>query len=169
MKRWGAFSLIIIGSLVVTGASLLYWFDKRTSNPTVVNLPGTIASLPLTEAVYGQEAIDWVTQLHGKGFPLTSGGVGTYGEQNDLTVWVTGTLSGISASELISAMEDKIAGSSTPFQPTGNSNHEGHKVYELVGMGQRHFYFQAGSLVIWLAADPPLADQALEDVLEFYR
>lgn len=169
MKRWVAFSLILVGILVITGASLLYWIDNRASNPPVVNLPETIASLPLTEAFYGQEAIDQVAQLHGKGFPLTSGGVGAYGGRNDLTVWVAGTPSGISASELVSAMEDKIAASSTPFQPTGNSNREGHTVYELVGMGQRHFYFQAGSLVIWLAADPPLADEALEDVLEFYR
>ncbi len=66
-------------------------------------------------------------------------------------------------------MENKIAESSGPFEPLGKSNHDGHTVYELFGMGQRHFYYQSGSLVIWLAADPLLADQALEDMLEFYR
>jgi hypothetical protein len=169
MKRWGPFSLILIGILVISGASLLYSFDKGNSNPTVVTLPKTIAGIHITEAVSGQEAIDQVAQLHGKGFPLTSGGVGTYDGRNDLTIWVAGTISRTSASELVSAMASKIAESSTPFQPTGDSNHEGQTVYELVGMGQRHFYFQAGSLVIWLAADPPLADQAITDVLEFYR
>ncbi len=169
MKSWGAFSLILIGILVITGASLLYWFDNGAPNPTVATLPGTIASLPLTEAVYGQEAIDQVSQLHGKEFSMTSGGIGSYGNRNNLAVWVAGTSSPTSASEMVSAMENKIAESSGPCEPLGKSNHDGHTVYELFGMGQRHFYYQSGSLVIWLAADPLLADQALEDMLEFYR
>jgi hypothetical protein len=35
-------------------------------------------------------------------------------------------------------------------------------------MGQRHFYFQSGSLVVWLAADDTLAEPALEQVAAFY-
>ena len=66
-------------------------------------------------------------------------------------------------------MEMKIAESETPFEPLGRSKHEAHMVYELVGMEQRHFYFQSGPLVVWLAADPLMSDRALEDVLEVYR
>ncbi len=35
-------------------------------------------------------------------------------------------------------------------------------------MGQRHFYFQSAAQVIWLAADPEMAEQALKEALAFY-
>jgi hypothetical protein len=35
-------------------------------------------------------------------------------------------------------------------------------------MGQKHFYFQSGDLLIWLAADQEIAEQAISQVLEFY-
>jgi hypothetical protein len=41
-------------------------------------------------------------------------------------------------------------------------------IYVLDGMGQRHFYYQSDRLVIWLAADPEMAEQALDQVLEVY-
>ena len=41
-------------------------------------------------------------------------------------------------------------------------------VYELVGMGQLHYYFRSGNLVIWLAANEQVAELALQDALDFY-
>lgn len=41
-------------------------------------------------------------------------------------------------------------------------------VYVLEGMGQKHYYSQAKNLVIWLAVEPGLADQALQQTLEVY-
>jgi hypothetical protein len=35
-------------------------------------------------------------------------------------------------------------------------------------MDQLHFYFQSGKQLIWMSANPDLADQALEEVLKFY-
>ena len=36
------------------------------------------------------------------------------------------------------------------------------------GVGQRHFYFQAGKRVVWLAANRRFADAALDEALKFY-
>jgi hypothetical protein len=41
-------------------------------------------------------------------------------------------------------------------------------IYELEGMGQRHYYFQSGKLLIWMAANPELAEQAITEILKFY-
>ena len=40
--------------------------------------------------------------------------------------------------------------------------------YALDGMGQKHFYFQSKNLIIWLAAEPSIADEALKQILEDY-
>jgi hypothetical protein len=37
--------------------------------------------------------------------------------------------------------------------------------YSSLGMGQAHYFFQKGVKVIWLAVDPPLAKQAIRDLL----
>jgi hypothetical protein len=44
----------------------------------------------------------------------------------------------------------------------------GRTLYELTGMGQRHYYFQSNNLVVWLAADDPIAETALAGALNFY-
>jgi hypothetical protein len=74
------------------------------------------------------------------------------------------------ANEMVHAMTDKILKGRSPFTPTGTHDVDGRTVYKLVGMGQQHFYFQSGSLVVWLTApmDEALAEKALADVLQFY-
>ena len=65
-------------------------------------------------------------------------------------------------------MEGSIAVAQSPFRALGKRELEGVTVYELQGLGQRHFYFQAGRLLIWLASDDDVADQALSETLAFY-
>jgi len=66
-------------------------------------------------------------------------------------------------------MREKITSSTgLPFTPAGERQIDGRTIYLLEGMGQQHFYFQSGNLVVWMAVDPPLADQALTEILAFY-
>ena len=65
-------------------------------------------------------------------------------------------------------MRDKIIEGNAPFIPLGERQVGGRTVYELEGLGQKHFYFQSCDLVIWLAADANLAEGALTQSLEFY-
>ena len=69
---------------------------------------------------------------------------------------------------LFAAMRERIALGRSPFTPIGERSIAGRTVYELTGMGQQHFYFQSGRLVIWLAVDPPAAEPVLQAVLDFY-
>jgi hypothetical protein len=73
------------------------------------------------------------------------------------------------AAEMVREMTGKIAEGRSPFTPTGvRQAAAGRSVYELVGMGQRHFYFQSANLVVWLAADESIADKAVSEGLLFY-
>ena len=70
--------------------------------------------------------------------------------------------------KMISDMKMAIEKAESPFTPVGVRNISERTVHELTGMGQQHFYFQSASLVIWLAADEPIAETALAEALDFY-
>jgi hypothetical protein len=69
---------------------------------------------------------------------------------------------------MISDMRDKIDQAETPFTPLGESVDGQCRVYELVGMGQQHFYFHSGNLLIWPAVKGEDAELALQQTLDFY-
>jgi len=83
-------------------------------------------------------------------------------------LWVAGVPAKVMAARMVNEMEQAIANGESPFTPTGTRRVNGRTLYELTGMGQRHYYFQSGSLVVWLAADDPIAETALADALNFY-
>lgn len=168
MKRLPALVLILVGLLLASlgvGYALL---SQAVDNPTSVPLPGEIASLALGMRSTGLQAVGELTRLHGKGFPLSSGAVGMYGDQHQVKLWVAGAPMRPLASRMLVAMKDKIAEGNSPFTPTGERPDGGRVIYELEGMGQKHFYFQSGELLIWLAADEQIAEQAISQVLELY-
>jgi len=167
-RRLGPLVLMILGMLILLGAFFSYRYSEAISEPAAALIPDSLAALPLTSSQYGAEAVAEVSQLHGKSFPLTSGGMGIYGAQGQITLWVTGAPASFLARRLLEEMRDKIAEGNTPFVPIGQSSLLGRTIYQLAGMGKRHYTFQSRALVIWLAADPSVADQALREALDFY-
>lgn len=167
MKRIFPFALITFGILLSIGALSWLYLNNRVSLSTGLDLPNQLAGLRLTESKSGDQAVSEFTDLHGKSFPVTSGAVGIYGNR-DITLWVASTASDSVALELTNAMQDRIAEGTSPFTPVDEINNRNRKVYALEGMGQKHYYFQSQNLVIWLAANPALADEALQQILEVY-
>ncbi len=167
-RRATAIILIAVGWMIVLPAGGYLVYASEVQNPDAVELPLELVDIPLRSAVYGEEAIADVTRLHGQQFSLTSGGVGSYGERGEIALWVTGSITNFFAKKLINDMEESITQSDSPFVPIGKSELDGRTIYQLEGMGQKHFYFQAGNLVVWLAADPDQAGCALASVLDFY-
>jgi hypothetical protein len=163
-----ALVLIALGWVLVLPAAGYLIYTSEIRNPDAVDLPETLVGYRLRAALYGAQAVADVARLHGQDFPLTSAGVGMYGERGQLTLWAAGSMADFFAAQLMEAMQESIAASDTPFVPLGRSQRGGRTVYELEGMGQRHYYFQAGNLIVWLAVEPALAEQALGEVLEFY-
>ncbi len=167
-KRLQAGTLIVVGVIMLISV-LVYWgFQEILVGASEVNLPKSLAGLPLTKVAYGAEAVEEITSLHGKEFPLTSGAMGDYGSSGQATLWVAGFADNSTAAQILRAMQEKIASVNTPFEPTGEEQNGGRTVYLLDGMGQKHIYFQSSSLVIWLAADPTISSEAFEQVLRFF-
>ncbi len=152
--------------LVFTTAGWLY-FNNLISKPAAVPLPGQIAGLPLIDRRTGAQAAYDFFILHGEQFPLTSGAVGIYGD-HQITVWAAGTPLAVMASRMIEAMREKIAQGNSPFTPVAELKDGGRTIYILEGMGQKHYYFQSENMVIWLAVDPSIADEAIRQILEAY-
>jgi hypothetical protein len=152
--------------IAVTAFGWLY-YEQKIANPAPVSIPSTLAGLHLKDQMTGRQASFDFSQLHGKQFPLISGAVGVYGN-HQATLWVAGTPLKAMAAEMVSAMQDKIAEGRSPFTPTGEFSNKGRTIYSLEGMGQKHYYFQSGNLVIWLAIEANLAEPALQQLQEYY-
>jgi len=168
-RRIGPLLCMITGILLLIGGLAYGWFNHEIATPAAAELPQMVAGLPLIQADYGPEAVAEVTRLHGQSFPLSSGAFGMYGRDGNMAMlWVTGTPASLIASRMVMAMEESIGKSESPFTPTGSQEINGRTVYELTGMGQSHYYFRSGSIVVWLTADEVIDDTALMETLAFY-
>lgn len=168
-KRAVALLIIIVGALLIAVPAAWWLLTQWETESAKLNLPSQVAGLPLVEQRHGSEAIVEINRLHGLDFPLDGGAVGVYGEGGGAVLWVSETADQALASQLVEDMRAKIAEGRSPFRPLGERFAGERRVYELVGLGQRHFYFQAGELVVWLAAEESLAEAALGEALAFYR
>ena len=106
--------------------------------------------------------------MHGQEFQLNQAAVGNYGTMNEITIYVAGTPLGFMAGRMIIDMRDKIASSETPFTPLAERQYGSRNGIRAWGMGQKHYYFRSGNLVIWLAGNEQEAEWALEQALDFY-
>jgi hypothetical protein len=167
-RRLGPIFLITLGVILLV-VSLGYWrFTATLERPQAATLPPTLAGFPLVKAAYGEEAVAEIARLHGKGFPLVAGAMGMYGSHGQAMLWVARAPLRPIAARMVAAMQERIAVGTSPFIPVSTRQDGRRTVYELTGMGLRHFYFQSSAQVIWLAADPSVADRALKEALAFY-
>jgi hypothetical protein len=167
MRKLNASFLIVVGLLFVLTAAAYLPITSRLENPAPAPLPPDLAGLPLSLSSYGRPAAAEINQLHRQEFLLTRAAVGVYG-RSQATIWVSGSPVRFLASRMLADMVAKIALGNSPFTPEGERIDRSRTVYELTGLNQKHFYFQSGSLLVWLAADFDLAEQALTQTLEAY-
>lgn len=131
-------------------------------------LPAQVSGLPLSSQILGRPALRELFRMHGQDFSLNKAVVGIYGRENEIIIYVAGAPLKFLAGELLKAMRDKIAENNSPFQLLAIREIDQHTLFELKGMGQRHYYFRSGDLIIWLTAADTWAEQALEEVLVYY-
>lgn len=166
MKRALPIFLVGLGILLLLGSGWIL-LKPQTDEMVEGSLPAEIAGLPLSKKTSGEAAIAEFEDLHGKQFPVTSGSIGIYGNRQ-VILWVAGAGSRASAANMVEAMQSKIAAGNSPFTPAGQFEQAGRTVQVLEGMGQNHYYFQSNDLVLWLAADPSLAERSIQQILEVY-
>jgi len=167
MRRIFPMIFITLGAALFLGAAGWFYLDNLVKHPAALTLPERIAGLSLTDRLTGAEAAENFINLQHQRFPITSGAIGFYGS-NQATLWAAGAPFNFMAASMVNSMRDKISEGNSPFTPTNEYRFGGRTVYELEGMDQKHFYFQSNNLIVWLAADPAIADQALEQTLEAY-
>lgn len=167
IRRIFPFVLILAGAMLLVLAAASLFASQAAEDSGDIPLPEQLAGLRMARRASGSSAIDEINQLHGKDFALTSGAVGVYGD-NQATLWVSGSPSRQAASQLVNEMAERIAAGNSPFTALGTRTVGKRLIYALDGLGQRHFYFQARERAVWLAADPALAEQALQETLKFY-
>ena len=167
MKRSLSILIIVLGMLFVLAAFDWAYIENSIGHPVSLKVPETLANLPITSQMNGPQAVADFSNLHGEKFPLTSGAVGIYGN-NQATLWVVGTPLDLLAARLVAAMRNKIAEGNSPFLPSGEYPENKRTIYTLDGMGQKHFFFQSHNLVIWLAADADIAEAAIQQLKEIY-
>jgi hypothetical protein len=167
-KRVGPIVVIAVGLVVLVTAVLAAPHALLLMNPTAASLPPMLGGMPIQGAIYADQAIETIDQMHDNAFPLSSGAVGVYGPFNEAVLYISGAPTERLASRMTVEMTEKIAESDTPYTPTGEESIDGVHVYVLEGHGQKHFYYQAGKLLIWLAVDEWLAEPALMDSILFY-
>lgn len=159
---------IALGVTLVVGAiafPLLFRSDPKSNSAPI---PAQVAGFSLVSEATGSAAMQEFDQLHGKSFPVTSGAKAVYGTGNQIIIWAAGTASVSDTRKLLEDMRDKIALGRSPFQSAGIQTIANRDVYVLDGMGQKHYYFQSGKYLVWLAANSDIADQALQQALIFY-
>lgn len=162
--------LALLGILLVTSGLAYGAYQRAIATPGPAPLPPTLAELPIVEEQSGPEAAQNIAHLHRQTFPLSGAAVGTYRDAaGSATLWVSESPLAPLAGRMEQAMEEAIAAGNSPFIPEATRQVEGRAVRVLTGMGQKHYYFRSGKLVVWLAADEALAQAALADVLAFYR
>ena len=163
-------AVVLIGTgffILIIGLGYAFWIQSL-EQIYPAPLPDQLAGFPLSGRILGRSALTELAWMHNQGFSLSKGAVGTYGGENEITLYVAGTPLKFLAGRLLVAMHDKIAEANSPFTPLAEREINRRKVYELLGMGQLHYYFRSDNLIVWLAADETHAEGALRQVLDFY-
>jgi hypothetical protein len=167
-RRRSALALIGFGFVVVVFALGYYLYLQEVVIIGSAPLPLELVELSLEGKVEGEAALEELAWMHQQGFSLNRGAIGSYGEQGQIVIYAAGTPFGLTTSSLVRDMREKIAAVDSPFAPIAEREINRRRVYELIGLGQKHFYFRSGDLIIWLAADESLAEEALAQVLDYY-
>lgn len=168
-RRFVAIVLTLIGLAALVLVGVYFYQQRQVDDPQAAPLPAELAGLELTSAVYGSEAVGQINRLHGQEFDLSQGAVGYYGPGGHATLWVAGTPFAFQAPAVLEAMQRSINSGRFPYQPAGQVEVAGVTVEMLQGLNNLHFYFQSGPYVVWIQADPDLAQDLLAEAVAFYR
>ena len=137
---------------------------------SALSVPQELAGLPLAHSQQGAEARGEIERLHGKSIPIRDGYVAHYGTQPPVAMlYVSQARDEKLARQQVEQMTTRIRVGNGPFTHLRESTRFGMTVYSTLGQGQVHYYFRRGAVVVWVAADPTIAQQALADAASKLR
>ena len=200
-RLWPAYFLAILGAAAIVAG--LGWQAIRDralvpafSENAAFQLPRQLMGRPAWGQQTGREALAAIETMHGKGFELKDAVVAHYGEA---TVLLAQARDEAGATAMIDAMTTRLASGASPFTPAGKFRVGDRTVYMLSGLGQTHYYWQAGTSrsaspedpagrpadgsgrsaagtagqaadkVLWLAIDPITAESGFRELIQTIR
>ncbi len=132
---------------------------------TKEGIPAKLGSLTLTKTMQGADALTELTQMHGGGFDLKGGYRADYaGDGSEATLWVGQAKDAAAAQAMADAMAQKIGAGNPTFSDLQTLNIGGRKLYTVQGQDQQHFFYAVNDKIVWLAADPDQAADALHSL-----
>ncbi len=164
---------VLVGLAVVVAVAGGLW-DQAQQPPVAgagadgsgaAGIPAQIAGLRRTETMTGSQALAELQELHGKdvGAGLARGWIAHYGKE--ATVWMGEARDEATGIQLLQAMTSRIQAGNRYFTGLRQLQIEGRPVYTVVGQGQRHYYYQQGPQLIWLAAPRGQEESFLKEAL----
>lgn len=125
--------------------------------------PQSVGKLQLAHALRGEEALQAINRLHGKGLASTDAYVAHY-EKNGMVamVYVSRVAQSSQTGVQIDRMVAGIRTGKTPFSGLKATERNGTTVYSAAGQGQIHTFYRRGKEVVWIAADPPVATEVTD-------
>jgi len=147
--------------------AVLVFFLSASAQAAQLEPPRTVGTLQLVHALRGKEALRAIDRLHGKGLAGTDGYVAHY-ERDGLVamLYVSRPARSPMTGVQIERMAAGIRAGKTPYSHLKSSERNGTTVYSALGEGQIHYFYRWGPDVIWLAADPPVAREAVQYLLQ---
>lgn len=158
--RYGWIVLPVILLLVACGAP-----------PSV---PPSLGGLPLTHTLQGDDALKEINRLHGKRIRSLDGFVAHYERDGKVTMLYVsraylGPIARWQFSRMIEGIRSGASNAEGQFTHLRAREQDGVTFYLALGLGQVHYFYRSGATLVWLAADPEVARQALGDTLRLIR
>lgn len=128
--------------------------------------PDSLTGLSLREYTHGQDALEKVNALHGKGIEADAAAVAVYGnEQSSAEVWISRAADERLARQLMGEMVHLMyENPKSPFRFEKRFDYQGIAVYPFAGMGKSHLVFSRGDLVYWVTVAHGQERAALGDL-----
>ncbi len=167
LRRWLPLSAAAVGVVLLIAGSVLAFLDA-TQPPPAADLPPRLAGLELTSRSDGPQAAAEIGRMHASDLALDSAAIGRYGDAGQIALWISKMPDSTAASNMTEAMRTRINAVDSPFSQVALRPRQAGPITELEGMGQQHYFYASGSIVIWLGAEPALAEQALINLQETY-
>ena len=135
-------------------------------SPELDTAPRRVAGLERHHEVSDARALDAIQQFFQDASDIVGGWTAHYGDDPSAILYVAITDDAAAARRIVAATRERVAAGATPYRDPAPVRLDPGSAYRMSGQEQIHYMFRLGSEVVWLSADPEIADQALADVLD---
>lgn len=131
-------------------------------------LPADISGLTLVNRLTGDDAGEFVNNLHFEPVADTKNEIGFYqSETGSAVIYIAHYNNKVEADNNYKKMTGKISKGTSVFIKPGYIYINEHKIFRCFGMGQSHFVFTLDKELYWVTADTFIGKSFVEKYLDF--